>query len=1260
MFKNLTLQSKFYILSGSTALIFIIIYILLEVFISPIEENWEIFQKEVATRERELIYIKGEFGYGGAIHHFKNYILRKKPENYNRFQNNYKSVLKAIDEYKHIDHISEKEKKSLRTIEEIFGQYNDAIFIAKELIENGMGSADVDKNILINDKPAIEAFKFLEESTEKIIQEISERVSDSIVNMSIVLLISCIVALSVVALISWRIQHSVSKSLALVTLKMDQLSKGQLDQEDLDVATSDDIGRLSQIFNKLAVRFSLFMEISEKFLQGQTAKIDDDMQGEFGHSLIRMRKQAEEKKFAEETLREERDKLSQEDWLKSNLAEVSKSLQGLKNIEKFAKVLLDKLAPVLDAPAGAFYLKEKDEKGEHFLSLIGSHAYTQRKNISDRFKLREGQVGQCAYEKKPILLTKIPEDYIQISSGLGESTPKNIIDQPIVFEEELLAVIEFASFGEFSAKHMELLDQVSKTIGVIMKTISSSNQTEKLLIEAKAQSEALEQQSYELKTINEEMEEKANELKLSQNELKNEREELRATNEELEEKTEYLEAQKLENEIKSNELHVAKVGLEEKAKNLEKVSQYKSEFLANMSHELRTPLNSLLILSKDLTENSEGNLTKSQIEDANVIHSGGNELLNLINEILDLAKVEAGKLDVLMEKIKIEYITQGIRKQFESVAKKAGLEFSIELEQGIPAEIVIDEQRMSQILKNFLSNAMKFTSKGSVKLIVDWASPKAKFHRLGLVPSETLAFSVIDTGIGIPEAKQKAIFEAFQQEDGSTSRNYGGTGLGLTISKELASLMGGEIQLKSVQGKGSEFTLYLPINMTKTEDNTKGVEVQADPAKEIDTGFKESECVSEPFEIPVFVPDDRDSIQEKDKSLLIIEDDKSFVKILMKMAIKRGYKSLVAGDGRSGMQLALEKNPDAIILDLGLPDMDGLEVLERLKDNRKTQSIPVHIISARDNEKTAIDNGGIGFISKPASKDDLREVFEKLNQFSQNGKVIKEVLVVEDHKGSQVAIAKLLNSEKVKTFMVSQGMEALKLLESRTFDCMVLDLGLPDISGFELLDKISADKALPKPPVIIYTARELTEGENQQLRQYTNSIVIKGSSSPERLLSEVTLFLHTVSSSLPVARQIHTPMIREKNMALKDRKILLVDDDMRNTFALSKTLSKYGMNVILADNGKVALDKLQQDPDVDLVLMDIMMPVMDGYEAIKKIREQNQFSELPIIALTAKAMKGDRQKCIDIGANDYMAKPLNVDKLLTLMKVFLDARYEAH
>ncbi len=931
------------------------------------------------------------------------------------------------------------------------------------------------------------------------------------------------------------------------------------------------------------------------------------------------------------------------DWLKTNYGIITKKLQGIKQMQEFANVILDTLAPLVGAQVGAFFLKEVNEAGSE-LVLTGSHAYTKRQNFSDRFKAREGLVGQCAFERKTILLTKVPESYITINSGLGEAPPKNIIVLPITFDGALLAVLELASLEEFSLSHRELMEQVAQGVGVIIKTIESNLKTEELLVDAKTKSEVLENQSNELKAINEEMEEQAKILRESQEELKNEQEELRATNEELEEKTKFLNLQKNEIEEKNKLVEESKKEVEEKAKNVEQASKYKSEFLANMSHELRTPLNSLLILAKNFADNTDGNLTEDQIEEAEIIYNGGNELLTLINDILDLSKVEAGKLDVIKEDVSLEAVAQSMKTQFSHVAEKNGLKYVVEVASGLPLVILTDGQRVQQVLKNFLSNAMKFTRDGSVSLKIFLADPAQGYLNENLT-GEVVAFSVIDSGIGIPKEKQKAIFEAFQQADGSTNRNYGGTGLGLTISQRLARLMGGEIQVTSKEGEGSVFTLYLPLAIGKKiaensrVSNNGGVEIK--PA----IIFKDENSL-----------DDRATICPGDKTILIIEDDPKFVDIISKLSTKRGFKKLIAKDAQSGLELAFDKKPNAIILDLGLPDMDGLEVLDRLQQNRITKNIPVHVISGREAKEASIKKGALDFLAKPVGLDQLQEVFAQIELSVKN--TIKEILIVEDEQNSQKVIKKLLEKKGVATIAVSSGEKACELLKEKKYNCMVLDLGLTDMNGLDLLRKIEADQSIIKPPVIVYTAKDLTTEENKELMNYASSVVIKGIHSSDRLVTETNLFLHSVESSLPMEQKKKLQVATKKNLSLEGKTVLLVDDDMRNTFALSKVLKKYDLKVILADNGQLALEKLEKEKSIDLVLMDLMMPVMDGYEAIKKIRTIEKYKELPVIALTAKAMKDDREKCLSVGANDYMPKPIDTEKLISLLKVWLYAKIE--
>lgn len=745
-----------------------------------------------------------------------------------------------------------------------------------------------------------------------------------------------------------------------------------------------------------------------------------------------------------------------------------------------------------------------------------------------------------------------------------------------------------------------------------------------------------------------ELEKREEELKMQQEELKASNEEIEASNEELEEKTSVLEEQNARILKQSLELEQTKQLIEEKAKELEQSSKYKSEFLANMSHELRTPLNSLLILARGLAANEQGNLTEEQTEEAKVIHSGGLELLGLINDILDLSKVEAGKISILPENIYIGTIAKRMSQQFDPVAKERGVAFHIKIAKDLPELLHTDGQRVEQIMKNLLSNAFKFTETGSVTLDIYHVKEDAGLQRPSFAGTRAIAFSVIDTGIGIDANKFKDIFEAFQQEDGSIDRHYGGTGLGLTIARKFAHMLGGEIHVTSKKGEGSVFTLYLPL--VNSQEYASSETVSSSLAVRENT---EMQVMPKPS-VRMFIPDDRTSIMAGDKILLIVEDDRDFAKTLMNIARKRGYKCLVAGDGRNGLLLAAENAVNAIILDLHLPDMDGMRVLDQLKDNLKTRHIPVHIITGMADMGTVVPlkKGAIGYLAKPVQQEDLNSVFARIEDLLRSE--VKKVLVVEDDKNTQTAIQSLLKQKNIEITPAGTGSAALKLIKDTVFDCIILDLKLPDMTGFEWLKTVEQESGEDgAPPIIIYTAKELTEEENRQLSHYTGSIIIKGASSSERLLDEVTLFLHSVESSLSVDQQAMIRMQHDPDRALQNRLIMLVDDDMRNTFALSKLLKKHGMKVIIADNGQMALDKLKEEKSIELVIMDIMMPIMDGYQAMREIRACSAWQQLPIIALTARAMPEEQERCIAAGANDYMVKPVDIERLLTLLRVWL-------
>jgi CheY-like chemotaxis protein/signal transduction histidine kinase len=967
-------------------------------------------------------------------------------------------------------------------------------------------------------------------------------------------------------------------------------------------------------------------------------------------------------------------------WLKAEFARLTELSLGMTDLQKLVKMLISEISKLIEVGQGVFYVKETGKNSKHFgdFILLGSYAYTERKNTSDRFRLGEGLIGQCALEKKPILLTQVPNEYIQISSGLGEGNPLTIFVMPIIFEEEVVAVIELASFKAFTRTQQNLLELLATPLGVIINSAASRQRTEESLLESQLLAEkalllAEEAQirQEELKASNEELEEQTHMLKLSQEKLKLQSEELQVINDEMEVKTQRLEMQTIDI-VKQNEMiQLSKDDLEVKANELELASNYKSEFLANMSHELRTPLNSLLILAKLLSNNMEGNLTRDQIESAQIIYSGGLNLLTLINDILDLSKVEAGKLNVVPDEVKLTSIIHNLKYQFNVIAQEKGLQFELQIEEGIPWTLITDGLRTEQILKNFLSNAFKFTSVGTVSLRICRPQADVVFINNTLTASNTVAFIVSDSGIGILPNKQKAIFESFQQADGSTSRKYGGTGLGLTISRELAKLLGGEIHLVSQEDVGSTFTLILPLDMENvfsTGDPTNGMASSKDivssasktAARQLSEEDAEHALLAATLEssmipqsIKFFIADDRDDIQpqKNEKVILIVEDDKSLAKTLLDLSKSKGFKCIAAEDGFSGLQLIKKYMPSAILLDLGLPDINGLKMLDLLKHDNETRHIPVHIITGKEARQASIEKGAVGFLSKPISIEDLDSVYNKIETIMQDR--MQQVLVIEDDVHNQKAIFEMLKHKKIEIHSVNTGLEGLERLRSQDYDCIILDLKLPDMTGFDLLARLAEIKKTHVPPIIINTGKELTQAEYKELHQFTKNIVIKGTHSPERLLEEVSLFLHSANKSLPLEQRQRVRMLYDADETLKGRKILLVDDDLRNTFALSKVLQQYEMDVIMADNGKLALEMLDQVAGIELVIMDIMMPVMDGYEAMRRIRGNPLFNKLPIIALTANAMVGDRDKCIEAGANDYLTKPVDTDNLLSLIRVWL-------
>jgi CheY-like chemotaxis protein len=805
-------------------------------------------------------------------------------------------------------------------------------------------------------------------------------------------------------------------------------------------------------------------------------------------------------------------------------------------------------------------------------------------------------------------------------------------------------VIEIGTVREITDLDLELLKIVSESLGIAFNSSQVRRIQKELLEETQRQSEELEAQQEELKQTNEELSEKTGMLERSQAELKAQQEELQQTNEELEEKANLLEEQK-------EKLELAKMDVENKAQELESTSKYKSEFLANMSHELRTPLNSILILAQLLTENKSQSLSSKDIEYATNIYNSGSDLLTLINEILDLSKVEAGKIDIEIDEVPVSEITNNIKQLFTEVAKSKNIEFNIRCnEASLKTRLHTDKQRLEQILRNLLSNAFKFTDRdGKIEVTIDVQRPDISLRneKLRNLP-EVAVFSVSDSGIGIPESKQGIIFEAFQQADGSTKRKFGGTGLGLSISRELAGALGGEIHLVSEVEKGSTFTLYLPIhfdtdNLIRGEKN---IEIRKPVAKN-----------ASPV-IPPHVPsvskeaeDDRYNIRDNDKTILIIEDDITFANVLLNIARQKGYKGIVAHQGNTGLSLARYYRPDAIVLDMKLPVVDGSEVLRLLKNDPELRHIPVQIMSGYDRRKEGLALGAFDFIRKPLTHDAIQSAFDRIQDFI--NRKLKKLLVVEDDLQQNKAIRELIGNGDIKSYAAFTGQEAYNMLQEERFDCIIIDLGLPDMTGFELMEKIKESEQLNKIPIIVYTARDMNKEEARRLEKLANTVVLKTSDSTERLLDETALFLHRVESKLPKEKQQIIRKLHRTEEILKNKKVLIVDDDMRNIYSLTNVMEEEGMKCYVAENGRVAINMLEKQPDIDIVLMDIMMPEMDGYEATMAIRSMPRFNKLPIIALTAKAMKGDREKCLEAGMSDYVSKPVNIEQLLSLMRVWL-------
>jgi signal transduction histidine kinase/HAMP domain-containing protein/CheY-like chemotaxis protein len=919
-------------------------------------------------------------------------------------------------------------------------------------------------------------------------------------------------------------------------------------------------------------------------------------------------------------------KNSEQDWLKTNMAKFSRMLQGQKDLLAVGRLILSELAPVVSAQQGVFYTV--DTVGdEPRLKLLASYAHKERKHVDNVFKLGEGLVGQCALEKQKILLTNVPADYICITSGLGEATPLNVIVMPVVFEGQVKAVLELASFERFNPTHETFLDQLTESIGIVLNTIEANTRTEDLL----KQSQSLAK------------------------ELQSQQQELQQTNQELGEKAQLLAKQNAEVETKNQEVEQARRALEEKATQLALTSKYKSEFLANMSHELRTPLNSLLILSDQLAKNADENLTLKQVDFAKTIHASGNDLLALINDILDLSKIESGTVVVDIGEIPFRSLRDYVERTFRHVAEMKKLGFQLEFAVDLPQLLRTDVKRLQQIIKNLLSNAFKFTDRGHVSFSVSlarsgWSPDHPQLNRAGAVA----AFMVHDTGIGIPPDKHQIIFEAFQQADGSTSRRYGGTGLGLAISREIARMLGGEIRLTSEPGEGSTFTLFVPIHYIPTAQPRQTTTVPPaygqQPALLTDVETIGNEDAAGPVE--VLMQDDRDSLCTGDQTLLIVENEPTFARYLLELARERGFKAVVASRGSEALRLVHQLQPQAITLDINLSDIDGWRLLARLKEDIYTRHIPVQIITTEEEQGLGLKLGALGTISKPIrDRETLDCVFARVGGYLSHQ--VQPVVVVGEDEAERAAVIDLVCGHDIAVLSAEGVHAGSALAQDRACALMIVVVRQGDTQPLAALEQLCSDPSLEVVPLIAYFAAEPTPEQEDLLKRFTRSGVLKDVRSPERLVDEAALILHRKVSDLPAARREMIEHLHDPKRSLAGKRVLLVDDDIRNIFAMTSLLERNGMQVLTAETGRAALELLEENPEVEIVLMDIMMPTMDGYDTMRAIREIECFQGLPIIALTAKAMKGDREKCIEAGASDYISKPVDAEHLLSMLRLWL-------
>ncbi|WP_244244782.1 response regulator [Leptospira koniambonensis] len=1212
-FRNLTIRARLFI--GFSILLSILVGTSIFMIDKLSESNFRL--QKIVDGAAKKVNLSNEILINllEATRHEKNIILEKSPTKMGYFRDRFNLASEAVDEkIFQLDGLLDEEGKRLLgefkiTWKEFKVYLDEIVSLALKNDNEKAFVLSAGRGLTLRDLAIKQIIKIVEKNQKAMEAEKQTNIKDYEYTFSFLIVIVILSASVVVAFAYW-IVISITKRIRFMAGEAEKIAGREFTGQTLSDPTKDE---LKLIFDSLVNINESFREVTynANTVASGNYSMDPVPRSEKDALGIALKKMTQ-------ALRQTTSENERHNWLTQGQNQLNEKLKGDQSVEVLAQEIVNFLGEYVKAQIGAIYLLDERDKS---LRLTGEYAFSGGKN-SEKFSLKEGLVGQVAFEQKAILLTDLKDEQIRIVSSILDTKPTNLLVLPFLYEGQTLGVIEIGKLNRFTELEVEFSQNCMENIGISIYSAISRKKIQELLEETQAQGEELQSQQEELKQMNEELEEQTQTLKQQQ-------EELRITNEELEEQTQSLEA-------KNKEVEAAKVDIEQKSKQLEVSSKYKSEFLANMSHELRTPLNSLLILSKDLSENSKKNLNSDQVESANIIYKSGQDLLVLINEVLDLSKIESGKMQVNIEKVSLREFVDGLLRDFKHQADKKRLSLTGNITSDSPEFIFTDPLRLNQILKNLLSNSLKFTEKGKISIEI-----RPDGHQKILI-------SVSDTGIGIPEEKQMSIFEAFQQADGSTSRKYGGTGLGLSISRELAKILGGYINLESKINQGSTFSLLLPLEIQKeTFASTSSFPQESHSLEtKVPYALRENRFIDSPN-----AEDDRNTILENDKVVLVIEDDLKFASVLIKQAHDKDFKCLSASTGEDGLVLAEKHLPSAIILDLNLPGINGHTVLNELKSNPKVRHIPVHVISGSEYSIEPIKEGAVEYLVKPVNKKELEEAFNRIENFI--NRKMKNLLIIEDDDSSRIAMRKLIGNGDVKCFEASNGKDAIKAYQENYFDCIVLDIGLPDMSGFELIYELEKIKGQTMPPIIIYTGKELTREENAELQKYAESIIIKGVKSEERLLDETALFLHRTISKLPEGKQKIINNLYDKEAIFQKKKVLLVDDDMRNVFALSKILKDRGMEVFKADNGKTALTSLDSRQDMDIVLMDIMMPEMDGYETMKHIRSDAKYNKLPIIALTAKAMKDDRQKCIDAGANDYISKPVDVERLLSLMRVWL-------